>query len=140
MVARRPFRSDGELLSAADEVWHACGENDWLEAFAHHPRIGGTRSKRVQSTEARDWSAGEQRGVASASVTVQDELAEMNRAYEDRFGFIYIVCATGKTPEEMLEIGRRRLANDRAAELRIAAEEQRKITQIRLRKLLGVET
>lgn len=140
MVSRRPFRSSTNLLSAAVEAWSKCGARDWLEAFAHHPRIGGSRSATPQSDHAKAWSAGEQSGVRSASATAQDKLAEINRDYEARFGHIYIVCATGKSAEEMISIAGQRLGNDPATELRIAAEEQWKITQIRLRKLLGADT
>lgn len=139
MVVRRPFRSPDALFAAADEVWAACSARDWLEAFDHHPRIGANCGAAVQSERAATWSAGEQSGLRSAAVTVQDELAEVNRAYEARFGHIYVVCATGKSAEEMLTIAQARMTNDPETELRVAAEEQRKITEIRLRKLLGSE-
>jgi OHCU decarboxylase len=140
MVARRPFRSEEELLSAADDVWSSCTEEDWLEAFAHHPRIGATQATAAQTGQAGQWSAEEQGRVRSAASVVQEDLVEVNRAYEERFGFIYIVCATGKSPEELLSIANRRLSNGRDTELRIAAEEQRRITHIRLQKLLGAES
>jgi 2-oxo-4-hydroxy-4-carboxy-5-ureidoimidazoline decarboxylase len=129
MTARRPFRSRDALFKAADEEWSRTNEKDWLEAFSHHPRIGDRSTK--------GWAAGEQQGAQNATLTVQDELARINREYEDKFGHIYIVCATGKTADEMLAIAKSRMSNDRETELRTAAEEQRKIMQIRLEKLTG---
>jgi 2-oxo-4-hydroxy-4-carboxy-5-ureidoimidazoline decarboxylase len=127
MTALRPFESREVLLAAADEVWNSLGPDDWREAFAHHPRIG---------ERATGTAAGEQSGMRSADDRLRDDLAQANREYEERFGYIYIVCATGKTGSEMLEIVQQRLANDPEAELRIAAEEQRKITRIRLTNLV----
>jgi 2-oxo-4-hydroxy-4-carboxy-5-ureidoimidazoline decarboxylase len=129
MTARRPFRSRDVLFKAADEEWSRTTEKDWLEAFSHHPRIGD------RSTHG--WAASEQHGAQNAAITVQDELARINREYEEKFGHIYIVCATGKTAEEMLAIAKSRMNNDRENELKIAAEEQRRIMQIRLEKLTG---
>jgi OHCU decarboxylase len=126
MVARRPFGSLEELLASADEVWWSLEPDDWREAFAHHPRIG---------ERAAGWAAGEQAGVAGASGDVRDELAAANRAYEARFGHIYLVRATGRSAEELLALARARLANDAESELRVAAEEQRQITRLRLEKL-----
>lgn len=120
------------LHTAADDSWDACAERDWLEAFAAHPRIG--------ERTADGMAAAEQAGVETASTAVQDELATLNRSYEERFGHIYIVCATGKSAEAMRDIARHRLGNDAATELRNAAEEQRKIMHIRLEKLFGDET
>lgn len=128
MATRRPFRSEADLLSAADEVWSETGPGDWLEAFSYHPRIGS----RVSGREAA-----EQASAQSAEDRVKAELAEVNRRYEERFGHIYIVCATGKSAEEMLALAKQRMVNTPDRELRIAAEEQRKITQLRLRKLLS---
>ena len=139
MLARRPFASADALLTAADEVWRSLNASDWLEAFSHHPRIGERASATPQSERARSWSAGEQSSVATTDERARSELAEINREYEQRFGFIYIVCATGKSPSELLEIARQRLHNDRDTELRVAAEEQRKITRLRLEKLLTPE-
>lgn len=129
MTGRRPFRSRDALFKAADEEWSRTNENDWLEAFSHHPRIGDRSTK--------GWAAGEQLGAQNATMTIQDELARINREYEDKFGHIYIVCATGKSADEMLAIAKSRMNNDRESELRVAAEEQRKIMQIRLEKLTG---
>ena len=136
MSAQRPFGAVEELMTAADEIWLALRAEDWLEAFAAHPKIGARRAARPQDEQAQAWSAGEQAGIGSAEQTTLDELAETNRRYEERFGYIFIVCATGKSAAEMLALLRARLANDHADELRHAAEEQRKITRLRLEKLL----
>ena len=135
MVAERPFDTLGTLLAVAEELWWALGPDDWMEAFAHHPRIGERRGAVVQEPQGAAWSAGEQASVARADATVQAQLAETNRAYEARFDHIYIVCAAGKSAEELLALARARLANEPEVELRIAAEEQRKITRLRLEKL-----
>ena len=131
MIAARPFRSANHLLESSDSAWQSTDAADWHEAFSHHPRIGA---------QAKGWAASEQSGMQEAQATVQKALADVNREYEQRFGHIYIVCATGRTAGEMLAIARERLHNDPATELRIAADEQHKITQLRLRKLLGDTT
>jgi OHCU decarboxylase len=136
MVARRPFRSRDAVLSAADQVWGSLSPADWLEAFSHHPRIGERKSAVQQSDRGTAWAAGEQSGVEQASEDVRVALASANREYEQRFGYIYIVFATGKSAVEMLAVARGRLRNDPDVEIRIAAEEQRKITRLRLDKLL----
>ena len=112
------------------------GEGDWLEAFSQHPRIGESLPAAGGSTTARGWSATEQSGVAAAPEETRIGLARLNQEYEARFGFIYIVCATGRSASELLDFARKRIRNDRDAELRVAAEEQRKITRLRLEKLL----
>ncbi|HEY9226055.1 MAG TPA: 2-oxo-4-hydroxy-4-carboxy-5-ureidoimidazoline decarboxylase [Gemmatimonadaceae bacterium] len=137
IVARRPFANEHALLDAADEEWSKLGPSDWLEAFAHHPRIGGKKAAEKQGERAAGWSAGEQARVSNAGVTVQQQLAEVNRAYEARFGHIYIVCAAGKSADELLAIAHERMLNDPERELRVAADEQRKITRLRLQKLLN---
>jgi 2-oxo-4-hydroxy-4-carboxy-5-ureidoimidazoline decarboxylase len=135
MVALRPIESVIELSDAADKVWATMTEDDWLEAFACHPRIG-ERQTAAKQVKTAAWSQQEQSPVAAADANVLAELAAGNARYEEKFGFTHIVCATGKTADEMLAILKRRLANDRAAELREAAEQQRQITQIRLGKWL----
>ena len=135
MVALRPFKSVETLSLTADEVWSTMQEADWTEAFASHPRIG-ERKPAPEPTQSAAWSRQEQSGAASAAEDALAQLAEANAKYEQHFGFTYIVCATGKTADEILVILERRLANDRPAELREAAEQQRQITQIRLRKWL----
>jgi OHCU decarboxylase len=136
MVGRRPFISLEALLAAADETWTSLAEQDWHEAFAHHPRIGESTSAVAQSDRGREWSAGEQASVTRASESIRLAQGDMNAQYERRFGYIYIVCATGRTPNEMFAIARDRLSNDPATELKVAAEEQRRIMRLRLEKLL----
>ena len=136
MEAQRPFGDAQELLAAADEIWRSLGESDWLEAFAAHPKIGGRHAAREQDAQAQTWSEQEQSGARVAAQATLDELAAANRAYEEKFGHIFIVCATGKSAPEMLDILRARLPNDARTELVNAAEEQRKITRLRLEKLL----
>jgi OHCU decarboxylase len=135
MVALRPIDSVLELSEAADRMWATMTEEDWLEAFACHPRIGGRKADRATAKSA-SWSQQEQSSAASAAETVLAEIAQGNARYEERYGFTYIVCATGKSAEEMLAILKRRLNSNREAELREAAEQQRQITQIRLGKWL----
>ncbi|MDQ3804587.1 MAG: 2-oxo-4-hydroxy-4-carboxy-5-ureidoimidazoline decarboxylase [Acidobacteriota bacterium] len=136
VAARRPFRNIDELLEAADRVWWELTPEDWLEAFRGHPKIGGRGAAAEVSEEARRWSEREQSGARDASAEVAAALAEGNRAYEEKFGFIFIVCAAGKSAAEMLSLLDARLNNERDAELRLAAEEQRQITRLRLRRLL----
>jgi OHCU decarboxylase len=136
MVALRPLASVDELLAAADRIWATMEDPDWREAFACHPRIGERRPPHA-TTQSTEWSAQEQSGAAQAAARVLEELAAGNAQYEDRFGFTYIVCATGKSAEEMLAILNRRLANSREAELREAAEQQRQIMGLRLRKWIA---
>lgn len=132
MLQRRPFGNDSRLLSAARIEWFGLTEADWLEAFSHHPKIGDRASLEARFPATHDLSAKEQAGVGGASTGVLDALAEANQRYFERFGFIFIVCASGKTAEEMLALLNSRLGNDRSSELRIAAEEQAKITALRL--------
>ena len=140
MTQQRPFPTGGDamrrLLDSADRVWWDLGREDWLEAFSRHPKIGEKAAAKDASAETRRWSEEEQSGTRSAREQVLAALAKANRAYEQRFGYIFIVCATGKSSEEMLALLQQRLQNDPAAELRMAAEEQRRITHLRLQKLL----
>ena len=140
MAAARPFGSRESLLEAADAVWWELAGSDWLEAFRSHPRIGERKAAAGQTERERRWSAGEQAGVGAADDAVRAALAEENRAYEERFGYIYIVCATGRTAGEMLELLRSRLRNAPEDELRVAAAEQARITRIRLEKLLDAHS
>jgi 2-oxo-4-hydroxy-4-carboxy-5-ureidoimidazoline decarboxylase len=132
MMQRRPFANAARLLFAARVEWFGLSESDWLEAFAHHPQIGDRASLEARFPNTHELSAREQSAVAAAHEDVLTALEEGNKAYLDRFGFIFIVCATGKSAEEMLALLRERLPHDRATELRIAAEEQAKITALRL--------
>jgi 2-oxo-4-hydroxy-4-carboxy-5-ureidoimidazoline decarboxylase len=136
MVAQRPFVTVGDLCATADQLWSKMEEADWLVAFACHPRIGERKNAHATAQSAA-WSRQEQSAAANASDTALIQLAELNARYEQRFGFTYIVCATGKGADEMLTILKRRIASDRYAELREAAEQQRQIMQIRLRKWLA---
>jgi 2-oxo-4-hydroxy-4-carboxy-5-ureidoimidazoline decarboxylase len=135
MVALRPIGGVEELSETADRVWGTMQEADWLEAFACHPRIGERKTVSA-GRQSAVWSKQEQSRIEAASENILAQLAEGNQQYEDRFGFTYIVCATGKSAEEMLGILKRRLGATREAELRVAAEQQRQITQIRLGKWL----
>jgi OHCU decarboxylase len=161
MEAARPFASAAAMALVADATWSALDREDWLEAFAAHPTIGAggsglpavarisqdVRAKAGGSSgsgaageeETERWSDDEQAGVAGAVEATRRRLAGANREYQDKFGYIFIVCATGRTAGEMLDILERRLKNDRAGEIQVAAEEQRKITRLRLAKLLEGE-
>jgi OHCU decarboxylase len=138
MLGCRPFESADELLAAADEAWRATEPEDWDEAFAHHPRIGQRQAAARVSATARGWSAREQRTAATAGAAASAALADANQAYERRFGRIYIVCAAGRSAEEMLADIAVRMKNDPEREHAVAAEEQRKITRLRLLTLMGV--
>jgi len=137
MTVNRPFETDAHLFSQADRVWSELDESDWLEAFEHHPPIGGKRPVTKQSPKASKWSAKEQFTAQHASSETLAQLAAENRTYFDKFGYVFLIFATGKTSEEILSALRERMQNNPAAEIRIAAEEQRKITRLRLEKLLG---
>jgi 2-oxo-4-hydroxy-4-carboxy-5-ureidoimidazoline decarboxylase len=127
MAAGRPFSTEAEMLSKASRIWDALAPADWHEAFAAHPRIGG------QATSA--WSAEEQAGAASTTADIRNALADGNRRYAARFGYTFLICATGRSAPEMLAALEARLPNSAADELLIAAAEQRKITELRLKKL-----
>lgn len=134
MAHSRPFQTAEILLQTAQNIWEELASEDYLEAFEGHPRIGDMNSlKKKYST--RDWSSQEQSGVDVCSEEVLSELAKLNTIYEKRFGFIFIVCATGKSAEEMLDLLKGRIDNTREHEISNAAHEQAKITKIRLEKL-----
>jgi 2-oxo-4-hydroxy-4-carboxy-5-ureidoimidazoline decarboxylase len=138
MVARRPLADQNALLAASTDVWRSLAPSDWMEAFRSHPRIGESQASGAPSPsrESLHWSAQEQTKVADAGDAVKKALADANREYEQRFDRIFIVCATGKSASEILEILQKRLKNDAETELQEAAEQQRQITEIRLRKWL----
>ena len=136
MAARRPLPNEAALLAASDETWHNLAQSDWMEAFQSHPRIGESRARQAVPSQSAAWSTQEQQRVKDIGETLKIALEEGNREYERRFDRIFIVCATGKSATEILEILRRRLQNDAETELREAAEQQRQIMQIRLRKWL----
>jgi 2-oxo-4-hydroxy-4-carboxy-5-ureidoimidazoline decarboxylase len=137
VTARRPFANAASLSLTSEKVWRSLGAADWMEAFRSHPRIGESAATVFAGTQSKAWSTEEQKNVSKSADGEKAALAEGNRQYEERFGRIFIVCASGKSPVEILEILRRRLQNDEAAELLEAADEQQGITQIRLRKWLG---
>ena len=136
LAARRPLRDETSLLAASDEIWNSLREQDWLEAFSKHPRIGERKALAIAPAQSASWSEQEQRQVASAEKGIRQALSEANREYEQRFGRVFIICATGRGASEILDILRRRSQNDEATELREAAEEQRKVTNLRLKKWL----
>jgi OHCU decarboxylase len=163
MAGKRPFGSVAQVADEADRVWASLRKEDWLEAFAAHPRIGervteaaaeampggvtagvsestrwrpGAGREKTAIPGTRDWSLAEQAGVSSAGSDVRERLAAANREYEAHFGYIFIVCATGKSAEEMLALLERRMRHSPVDELAVAAEEQGKITRLRLEKLL----
>lgn len=139
MTAARPFATADDVADAADRIWTSLDHSDWLEAFAAHPRIGAAVAGAVCETGGAGCWESEQAGMASAAQDVRDRLAASNREYEARFGYIFIVCATGKTAAAMLDILDRRLPNAPDVELTIAAGEQHKITRLRLATLLAPE-
>jgi OHCU decarboxylase len=139
VAALRPFWDVGQLLNIGGRVWRELSKGDWLEAFRAHPKIGERKAERETGAEARAWAEGEQSRAREAPDETLAALAEANREYEGRFGFIFIVCATGKSADEMLALLRGRIDNDAETELRVAAGEQWRITELRLRKFLNVK-
>jgi OHCU decarboxylase len=131
----RPYTNSETLIAKANDIWWSLESEDWLEAFRSHPKIGEKKAAAQVSDQSRQWSGQEQAGVAAASRETVDALAALNWAYEQKFGFIFIICATGKTSDEMLESLKKRLENDAETELPIAAAEQSRITELRLKKL-----
>jgi len=136
MVRRRPFRNTEELAGMGDTAWKELAPADWKEAFAHHPQIGDKESLRKKFASTQQWAEGEQSGINAASDDMLEDLANGNEDYRRKFGYIFIVFASGKSADEMLQILRRRLNNRPEDELLVAAEEQRKITRMRLQKLI----
>lgn len=132
MSNNRPYADSRGLLEVAETVFDSLSSKDWLEAFECHPKIGDLDSLRMKYPGNRDWSAGEQAGVTEANDQTLLKLSAANSEYLDRFGYIFIVCATGKSADEMLSLLELRLKNTPEDELPIAANEQRKITQLRL--------
>lgn len=136
MLTARPFTTAAQLFSTAERIWAALTQQDYLQAFEGHPKIGDVGSLRAKYADSKALAAGEQASVNHADEATLQALAAGNQAYEERFGFIFIVCATGKSAAEMLALLQARLENDRNTEIQLAAAEQQKITQIRLAKLL----
>ena len=136
MLESRPFSDARAIFDGANRHWKNLTEEDYLQAFEGHPKIGNVDSLRAKYANTKELAAGEQTQVTTASEHVLQQLAQGNTDYENKFGFIFIVCATGKSAQEMLELLLERVKNDRATELVNAAEEQRKIFQLRLQKLI----
>jgi 5-hydroxyisourate hydrolase/2-oxo-4-hydroxy-4-carboxy-5-ureidoimidazoline decarboxylase len=137
MIKHFPFQDSNFLFQKANDIWYnECSEKDWLEAFKYHPKIGDISSLKDKYANSKDWAAGEQSGVDAASLETLESLAKVNQTYEEKFGYIFIVCATGKSADEMLQLAEARLKNDPGFEIHLAMGEQQKITLIRLHKLL----
>jgi 2-oxo-4-hydroxy-4-carboxy-5-ureidoimidazoline decarboxylase len=138
LAAQRPFADAQQLFAASDQVWAALPEQAWNEAFASHPRIGQQHA-RSATAQSLSWSSAEQRAAMSQDAAEKLALAEGNRQYEERFDRIFIVCAAGRSAAEILAVLNTRMQNTAAAELLEAAEQQRQITQLRLRRWLGTD-
>ena len=136
MVASFPVKDKADLLQKAEKVWVACSEEDWREAFTHHPKIGDLGSLKKKFGATSQWAEGEQAAVKHTTEEVLQALAKANRLYEEKFGYIFIVCATGKSADEMLRMLQSRLSNSPGEEIKISMNEQNKITQLRLQKLI----
>ena len=137
-LARKiPFNSTEELKKESDKIWNDCSDEDALEAFKHHPKIGDIKSLEKKFVSTKQWASGEQAGVNEASQNILQDLANGNEEYEKKFGYIFIVCATGKTATEMLALLQQRLPNSLDKEMKIAMHEQNKITDIRIDKLFS---
>jgi len=137
MIATKPFRSLNDVLLKAESSWHSTTEKDWLEAFSRHPKIGDLESLEKKFISTKAFAGSEQASVNSASKKILKQLSEGNVLYENKFGFIFIVCATGKSAAELVELLNERINNERDKELRTAAAEQFSITKLRLQKLIA---
>ena len=131
-----PVDNEDVLLNEAERIWFQCNKQDWLEAFTHHPKIGDINSLKEKYASTSVWAAGEQTSVKQSSAEILQALSAGNKDYEDKFGYIFIVCATGKSAREMLDLLLARLKNTAEQEIQVAMKEQNKITAIRLKKLL----
>jgi len=136
MNKNRPFHDKNEVYQQAESIWFSLSSEDWLEAFTHHPKIGDIDSLRKKFHNTKSISKNEQSGVNDVEKSTLNNLAKSNQLYEDKFGFIFIVCATGKSADEMLALIKMRLNKNAETEMQNAAKEQNKITQLRLEKLL----
>jgi 2-oxo-4-hydroxy-4-carboxy-5-ureidoimidazoline decarboxylase len=136
MIEIFPVANEQTLLNEAEKKWYECNEKDWREAFTHHPKIGDIDSLKEKFASTSKWAEGEQAGVKQTSTEVLEALSKGNKKYEEKFGYIFIVCATGKSAEEMLDLLQARLPNKAEDEIKIAMAEQSKITKLRLQKLL----
>jgi 2-oxo-4-hydroxy-4-carboxy-5-ureidoimidazoline decarboxylase len=136
LAAMRPFADEASLFPASVDCWQSLPEEDWLEAFRSHPRIGEQHAQAKTTAASAAWSRSEQSQMSDADGAIRERMQQGHREYEQRFGRIFIVCATGKQPAEMLQILEQRLGNDPARELLESAAQQQQITQLRLRKWL----
>ncbi len=136
MMLSIPFVSKNEIMEASEKIWNSLNEKDWLEAFSHHPKIGDINSLKEKFSRTKKIAEDEQSGVSEASDETLQELSKLNEEYERKFGYIFIICASGKSADEMLMIIKERIKNDSEKEIKIAAGEQNKITKLRLEKLL----
>lgn len=137
LIEARPFDGAAAIFAASDRAFAPLERADWMEAFSHHPKIGDVSALRTKFAGTAAWAGSEQGGTATATEATLQALADGNRTYEDRFGYIFIVCATGKSAGEMVAMLNARLGNAPEAELSNAAAEQRRITRLRIEKLLG---
>jgi len=133
----RPFSGEAQLFEAASRIWKKLTPKDWKEAFSHHPKIGDVESLRKKFSSTSTWASQEQSGVASADESILRGLAQGNERYEKKFGFVFLICATGKSASEMLEALNKRIDRTAEEELNQAVEEQNQIMRIRLKKLFG---
>lgn len=137
MLGCRPFTDDDDVIAQAQRAWWSLGREDWLEAFAHHPRIGQVDGRAAEATGTRAWATEEQAGALKAPEQERARFVDANRRYEERFGHVFLICATGRTAAEMYAALEQRMENDPDRELEIAAGEQAKITRLRLLRLAG---
>ena len=137
MVRLRPFKTASSLYATADRTWLSIAEHDWLEAFSHHPRIGDGAALEKRFASTAEWASSEQKGTVGAPRAVLDRLKHLNQEYEKKFPHVFLICATGKSAEEMLANLESRMMNDPKRELTIASGEQMKIIRLRLEKLLA---
>jgi 2-oxo-4-hydroxy-4-carboxy-5-ureidoimidazoline decarboxylase len=137
VIDARPFIHRENLFQISDDIWAKLNEDDYLEAFTHHPQIGDIESMKKKFTSTANWAENEQKGSNQASIEVLSALKIANQKYLVKFGFIFIVCATGKTAQQMLDLLNQRMPNDRESEIQIAALEQNKITHLRIEKLFN---
>ena len=135
MLTVFPVEDLVELLDAAEEKWYECNEDEWKQAFEHHPKIGDINSLKEKFSDTKAWATNEQSGIDDANEKVLADLSVGNTTYQDKFGYIFIVCATGKSADEMLALFKERINNSPEKEVQISAAEQLKITRLRLEKL-----
>lgn len=136
MARLRPYKTREALFATADRTWLSISEHDWLEAFSHHPRIGDGAALEARFASTAAWASNEQSGTQGAPRDVLDRLKTLNQEYEKRFPHVFLICATGKSAQEMLSNLESRMGNDPKRELTVASGEQMKITRLRLEKLL----